>query len=166
MAWRRIGDKPLSEPMLTRFNDAYMRHFLGGGSVSTVKLHHFSDIKTSQWSITDYYVLNTCFLIVTKYIICTTMRMETSSDKPCASVESFLLKGEIKNISMCEKHGWSEIKNGSWTYWWIVCKRYFQIWKSKNLFLNFTEVFVRGLMVRKSAHGSDNVITLINGGLA
>ena len=26
MAWRRIGDKPLSESMLTRFTDAYMRH--------------------------------------------------------------------------------------------------------------------------------------------
>ena len=27
MAWRRIGDKPLSEPtMLTRFTDSYMRH--------------------------------------------------------------------------------------------------------------------------------------------
>ena len=24
-AWRRIGDKPISEPMLTRFADAYMR---------------------------------------------------------------------------------------------------------------------------------------------
>ena len=26
MAWRRTGDKPLSEPMMTRFSDAYMRH--------------------------------------------------------------------------------------------------------------------------------------------
>ena len=26
MAWCLIGDKPLSEPMLTRFTDAYMRH--------------------------------------------------------------------------------------------------------------------------------------------
>ena len=26
MAWRQIGDKPLSEPMLTGFTDAYMRH--------------------------------------------------------------------------------------------------------------------------------------------
>ena len=26
MAWRRIGDKPLSEPMLTQFTDAYMGH--------------------------------------------------------------------------------------------------------------------------------------------
>ena len=26
MAWRRIGDKPLSEAMLTRFTDAYMQH--------------------------------------------------------------------------------------------------------------------------------------------
>ena len=24
--WRRIYDKPLSEPMMTQFNDAYMRH--------------------------------------------------------------------------------------------------------------------------------------------
>ena len=26
MAWRRTGVKPLSEPMVTQFNDAYMRH--------------------------------------------------------------------------------------------------------------------------------------------
>ena len=26
MAWCRIGDKPLSELMLSRFTDAYMRH--------------------------------------------------------------------------------------------------------------------------------------------
>ena len=26
MAWRQTGDKPLSEPMLTQFTDAYMQH--------------------------------------------------------------------------------------------------------------------------------------------
>ena len=26
MAWRRSGDKPLSEPMMAYLNDAYMRH--------------------------------------------------------------------------------------------------------------------------------------------
>ena len=26
MAWRRKGDKPLPEPMLDQFTDAYMRH--------------------------------------------------------------------------------------------------------------------------------------------
>ena len=26
MAWRRTGDKPLREPMLTQFTNAYMRH--------------------------------------------------------------------------------------------------------------------------------------------
>ena len=26
MAWRRTGHKPLPEPMLTQFTDAYMRH--------------------------------------------------------------------------------------------------------------------------------------------
>ena len=31
MAWYRIGDKPLSELMVTRFTDAYMRHQGGGG---------------------------------------------------------------------------------------------------------------------------------------
>ena len=33
MAWRRPGDKPLSEPMLVCFTDAYMRH---RGSMSYV----------------------------------------------------------------------------------------------------------------------------------
>ena len=28
MAWRRLGDKPISEPMLTPFTDAYMRYFV------------------------------------------------------------------------------------------------------------------------------------------
>ena len=27
MAWHQIGDKPLSEPMLTWFTEAYMRHW-------------------------------------------------------------------------------------------------------------------------------------------
>ena len=31
MAWRRIGDKPLSETTLTWFTDAYMRHLLAWG---------------------------------------------------------------------------------------------------------------------------------------
>ena len=26
IAWRRTGDKPLPEPMMTQFPDAYMRH--------------------------------------------------------------------------------------------------------------------------------------------
>ena len=26
MAWRRTGDKPLPEPMMTHVNNAYMRH--------------------------------------------------------------------------------------------------------------------------------------------
>ena len=26
MAWRQLGDKPLSEPMIARLSDTYMRH--------------------------------------------------------------------------------------------------------------------------------------------
>ena len=31
MAWRRTGDKPLPEQMVTHFTDSYMRHRRGGG---------------------------------------------------------------------------------------------------------------------------------------
>ena len=34
MAWRRPGDKPLSEPMLAQFTNAYMRH--KGGWISSL----------------------------------------------------------------------------------------------------------------------------------
>ena len=37
MAWRWTGDKPLSEPMLTQFTDAYMRHYSVGGDELNVK---------------------------------------------------------------------------------------------------------------------------------
>ena len=33
MAWRRIGDKLLSKPMLTQYTDAYMRTGEGGGGL-------------------------------------------------------------------------------------------------------------------------------------
>ena len=32
MAWHRTGDKPLLEPMVTQFNDTYMRHLLSVSS--------------------------------------------------------------------------------------------------------------------------------------
>ena len=35
MAWHRIGNKPLSEPMLTWFTDAYMPHS-GGDELSSM----------------------------------------------------------------------------------------------------------------------------------
>ena len=34
MAWRRKGDKPLSEPMLIQFTDACMRHHIGEDGLS------------------------------------------------------------------------------------------------------------------------------------
>ena len=34
MAWRRTGDNPLPEQMLTLFNDAYMRNYGGGGELN------------------------------------------------------------------------------------------------------------------------------------
>ena len=41
MAWRRTGDKPLSEPKMTQLNDAYMRHSAStslNGSPSIAKM--------------------------------------------------------------------------------------------------------------------------------
>ena len=35
MAWRRLGDKPLPEPALMQFSDAYMPHWGEGGVKET-----------------------------------------------------------------------------------------------------------------------------------
>ena len=53
MAWRRTGDKPLSEPMLTRFIDAYMRHY-GEMSylLSSSPLCEVSRLPYVSWSVT------------------------------------------------------------------------------------------------------------------
>ena len=37
MAWRRTGDKPLSGLILTKFTDAYMRHYVEMSQI-TVKV--------------------------------------------------------------------------------------------------------------------------------
>ena len=42
MAWNRIGEKPLSEPMLTRFTDAYMWHYGEG------ELNEFREISKGR----------------------------------------------------------------------------------------------------------------------
>ena len=59
MAWRRIGDKPLSEPMLAWFNDAYARHW--GEELSEVMLTMVQLLHTYSWYVnypilTHYYV--------------------------------------------------------------------------------------------------------------
>ena len=41
LARRQIGDEPLSEPMLTRFIDVYMRHQWGGGGGELTSLIMF-----------------------------------------------------------------------------------------------------------------------------
>ena len=72
MAWRRIGDKPLSESMLTRFTDAYMRYqreltplamSYGWDSKScvwnrcTVAMSYVCDAKSSVWHSNRSYVM-------------------------------------------------------------------------------------------------------------
>ena len=52
MAWRRTGDKPLSEPMLTQFTDAYMRH-LGRSVYRKIPAKFSSDDYFSD----EYYII-------------------------------------------------------------------------------------------------------------
>ena len=53
MAWRRIGDKPLSEPIMTQFTDAYMRYW--GGWVKLMgKLASTSQGKTKQMQVNHF----------------------------------------------------------------------------------------------------------------
>ena len=63
LAWHRVGDKPLSEPMLIRFTDAYMRHYgemsylcnsvscVTHTTVGNVKVHFIIKCKT-YWKST------------------------------------------------------------------------------------------------------------------
>ena len=44
MAWRRTGDKPLSEPLMTQFNDAYV--LPGNNEFSLYVLNSFEDTNT------------------------------------------------------------------------------------------------------------------------
>ena len=48
MGWRRIGDKPLSEPMLTRFTHAYSAA-LGGDKLNHKHLQLLVLTSTCQW---------------------------------------------------------------------------------------------------------------------
>ena len=54
MAWRRIDDKLLSESMLTRFTDAYMRHYGRWVNVCWIKQQHWST-KAATLSMHCYY---------------------------------------------------------------------------------------------------------------
>ena len=51
MAWRQIGDEPLSEPMLTRFPDAYMRHY---GEMSYSR----ADYASGKINVFEFYILS------------------------------------------------------------------------------------------------------------
>ena len=59
MAWRRIGDKPLSEPMLTQYTDAYMRHYgeISWASYTTVP----PGCHTMLWRSVDVLLLLMCW---------------------------------------------------------------------------------------------------------
>ena len=53
MAWRRIGDKPLSEPVLTWSTNAYMRH---QGEMSQTKTDHHAVSSTAHGVVEKYKV--------------------------------------------------------------------------------------------------------------
>ena len=49
MAWRRTGDKPSPEVMITQFTDAYMRHY--GGELNDA--NHHTDIAGRSINLTS-----------------------------------------------------------------------------------------------------------------
>ena len=70
MAWRRIGDKPLSETMLTQFTDAYMRHHPGALSLTHLPRDKMAVISQTTFSNTfswmKMYVLQFLWSFVPK----------------------------------------------------------------------------------------------------
>ena len=57
MKWHRIGDKLFSEPMVTRFADAYMRH----GALILIKINEFNNRNTPKLMLDG--------IVVTVYIM-------------------------------------------------------------------------------------------------
>ena len=51
MAWRQAGDKPLSEPMMVWFTDAYMCHLASMSLLVSYKLHNIKliSLKEKNW---------------------------------------------------------------------------------------------------------------------
>ena len=68
MAWRRIGDKPLSEPMLTQFTDTYVA--LGGDELTFNDTAHWGRNKNGGHLVDDILKcvsLNEKFYILFKF---------------------------------------------------------------------------------------------------
>ena len=63
MAWRRIGDRPFSEPMLVRIIDAYMRHYgeIGLNPEMTAGIcgGDFENCNFQLWFSEEYLVFKT-----------------------------------------------------------------------------------------------------------
>ena len=57
MAWCRIGDKPLSEPMLTVFTDAYMWHCGNVLNYSIDQLTHTNSLRPNKPSPVNQVVM-------------------------------------------------------------------------------------------------------------
>ena len=82
MAWRRIGDKPLSEPMLTRLTDAYMRH---SGEMSywvhcTDPINLVSVYKHIHWNENVIILMKFSSLAAPKVVILTTFGAASDED--------------------------------------------------------------------------------------
>ena len=69
MAWRRLGDKPLSKPMMTKFIDAYMRH----SALRPIDAYMYMGRKSNPhcfrywlvaWSAPCHYQINAGILLI------------------------------------------------------------------------------------------------------
>ena len=125
MAWHRPGDKPLSEPMMVKFTDAYMRHsasasFLFMAEQSLIQwektLHAyrlgvwlFSLFKPCWYIAQPYYIQNGCNYFdtcMTSYrLICRGLRLNCSYYWMIARIYIhcliIIIKSEVWTIIHC-----------------------------------------------------------------
>ena len=57
MAWRRIGDKPLSEPMLSRLTYAYKRHY---GEINKHGFYAYLGLIQEQPHLENWRIQGSC----------------------------------------------------------------------------------------------------------
>ena len=138
ITWCRIGDKPLSKPMLTRFIDVYMRH-LGEMMVYSMRMvavsrFHLDWDSELSWPQTLSPYLNAIqqaqeFL---GHVFPNTICADSTSDVSLGCLQKSCILD--RNISVCKRSKYkSDVKqSGSWSGIQISMCRGWRPWNSRD----------------------------------
>ena len=109
MAWRKTGDKPLSEPMMVEFPDAYMRHSMS----KLTKMSHpwawwclIVGVHPQWWDVESACVQ--CWLSI---VMTTRQWMQGPDNNVNLAIKLIILKEDSLRLRMFQK---KQISNDPW----------------------------------------------------